>query len=129
MNEILEAIYNRLTSLLSVDVYDQTPQDRNSFPYVQLNVPSTDENDTDLENGFNASVDIVSYSRYRGSKEINDLVKEIYDALHRWDFPDTASYCISIIQQVASGVTRSPDGITRDSIQTFKIIFENKPTA
>ena len=127
MNEIVAAIYSRLETELSVPVYDQVPQDSLVFPYVQVNVPSTTGSDTDTENGFTALMNIVSYSRYRGSKEVNDLNGAVYNALHRWDFPDTASYCISTIHQVSSTITRSPDGITRDSLQVFEIIFEPQP--
>ena len=127
MNEIIEAIYDRLVSLLSVDVFDQTPQDYNTFPYVQINVPSSTSADTDTENAFESLIEIVSFSRYRGSEQINNLNQEVYDALHRWAFPDTATFGISTINQLSSTISRSPDGITRDSIQIFEIIFEPKP--
>lgn len=127
MNEIIKAVRDRLALLLSVDVFDQVPQDYDSFPYVQINAPSSEQNDTDTENGFDATMTIIAFSRYRGSKEINDLNNQIYNALHRWNFPDTASYCISTINQLSSTISRSPDGITRDSIQVYKIVFEPTP--
>ena len=67
---------------------------------MQINAPSSTANETDTESGFVAFIDIVSYSRGRGSKQIKDLNLEIYNALHRWSFPDTASYCISTINQL-----------------------------
>lgn len=129
MNEITQAVYDRLVDQLdsSIAVYDQVPQDFNDFPYVQINTPDNTQDDTDTESGFDSTMLIVGYSRYRGSLEISDLSQAIYNALHRWDFPDTSNYCISTINQLTSTISRSPDGITRDSAQVFRIIYEPTP--
>lgn len=124
MNELFKAIYDRLTAQLSETIYDHVPQDTIVFPYVRVDPIELSNNDVDDKTGFNGDIKIISYSRYRGSKEISDLNLEIYNALHQWDFPNTASYSISSFFQDVSSIITDDDGLTRVSIQRFTLIFE-----
>lgn len=126
MNEIFEAVYDRLKSQLSVDVFDHVPQDC-ALPYVKIEPLESDNNDTDLETGFSSMMQVIVYSDYRGSKEVGGLNYEIYQALHRFDLADTVSYGISTIYQEFSTIVVENDGITRKSIQRFRILFEPLP--
>lgn len=127
MSEIFAAIYTKLTTDLSVDVFDNVPQDNYDFPYVRIDPLVSNEADTDSETGFNSTVQIISFSQYKGEKEISDLSKQIYNSLHRWAFPDTTSFGISTITQEFSTIALESDGVTRESIQRFRIIFEPLP--
>lgn len=124
MNELFVAIYERLVDQLTEDVFDNVPQDHKTFPYVRIDPIASENNDVDDKNGFNATINIIGFSRYRGSKEVKDLNNDIYNALHRWDFPDTTTYSISSIHQDISSIVMESDGQTRQSIQRFNIIFE-----
>jgi len=127
MNEIFKSIYDRLVAQLSEPVFDHVPQNHNSFPYVRIDPIESNGNDSDSENGFNATVQIIGFSRYRGSKEVAELQQNIYNALHRWGMPDTTSYGVSTIHQEFSTIALENDGQTRQSIQRFNIIFEPLP--
>jgi len=129
MNELFAAIYTRLNAQLTVNVYDQVPQDLSivNYPFVRIDAIQTANNDTDSENGFSATMQIVGFSQYRGVKEINTMADSVYDALQHWDFPDTATYGISGIQETFKTIAVQPDGLTRNSVQQYEIIFEKLP--
>lgn len=127
MNEIFKAIYDRLTLLLTEPVFDHVPQDENNYPFVRVDNIQPVTNDTDTETGFIATVQIVGFSRYRGSKEINNLSDSVYAALNRWDMPNTTTYGITGINETFRQLAVQPDGLTRNSVQQYEIIFEPLP--
>ena len=127
MNEIYAAIYTKLNTDLSESVYDDVPQDNYSFPYVRIDPLQINNADTDGETGFTAMVQVIGFSQYKGSKEIVTLATSIYNSLHRWAFPNTTTYGISTIHQEFSTIALESDGLTRQSIQRFRVIFEPLP--
>ena len=124
MIEVYTSIYNRLVSQLTVPVFDHVPQKQTVFPYVRIDQLETKNGDTDAENGFKGTIQIIAFSRYRGSKEVSALNLQIYNALHRWLMSDTLNYGISSIHQEFSTIATETDGLTRQSIQRFIILFE-----
>lgn len=129
MNDIFAAIYARLVAQLDEPVYDHVPQDLgdDGYPFVKMNPLQLENNDTVGENGFEATIDIIGYSRYRGTKQINSLTDNIYAALHHWQMPNTALYGISIIYELTRQLVTAPDGLTRNSVQRYRIVFEPLP--
>lgn len=127
MNEIFVAIYTKLNTDLSVSVFDNVPKDGYNFPYVRVDPLILSEADTDNETGFTSTIQIIAFSRYKGSEEIADLATDIYNSLHRFAMPDTASFGISTIHQEFSTIALESDGVIRESIQRFRIIFEPLP--
>jgi len=124
MNEVYACVYERLDrELINIPVGDHIPQD-DVYPYVQVNGMNLTNNDTVVENGFTATIDVIAWSRYRGQKEVSKIVLDIYKALHRHAFADTTSYGISGIHQEFSKIITESDGLTRQGIQRFKIFFE-----
>lgn len=132
MNEIYVSIQNKLaTDLAPVSVFDNVPEDNYSFPYVRVDPLVLNNNDTDAERGFDATVQIISFSQSKGSKEVSGLNKQIYDSLHRFALPDTTSFGISALQQEFSTIAMDESGlhkgVTRVSVQRFNVIFEDLP--
>tara|TARA_R110002167_G_scaffold234760_1_gene440050 strand:+ start:25 stop:417 length:393 start_codon:yes stop_codon:yes gene_type:complete len=129
MNELFAAIYTRLSAEITANVYDQVPQDLpdSSYPFVRIDAIQPSDNGTDLETGFIATLQVVGFSQYRGVKEINNLADSVYDTLHRWSFPDTATYGISGIRETFRSIAVQPDGLTRNSVQQYEIMFEPLP--
>lgn len=129
MNEIYTAIYERLSDELDVAVGDHIPQD-SDYPYVQINGLNLTNNDTVVETGFTGTIDIITWSRYRGRKEVSTIMAEIFDALHHYDLGDSLihgikiNYGVSTIHQAFSQIITEGDGLTRQGIQRFNIIFE-----
>ena len=126
MSEVYKAIFDRLSAQLTADVYDHVPQDlpESGYPFVRLDPLQLLPNDVDDKAGFVATIQAVSYSRYRGSKEISALTQTVYNSLHRYDLPDTATYGISGIQQTFERIATQPDGLTRNAVQQYEVLFE-----
>lgn len=129
MNEIYQGVFDKLRQDLdsSIEIYDHVPQDAYGFTYVRMDPLTLNEADTDTETGFNATMQIIAFSQVKNSVEIVDLATNIYNSLHRYAFPDTASFGISTINQEFSTIALEADGVTRQSIQRFNIIFEPLP--
>ena len=126
MLEIQKAIIDKLSANLLTCVFGYVPENQD-FPYIVVDYPDNDNNDTDTEDAFDSDVQVMVYSRYRGTKEAADIAKEIYDLLHRVALSDTISYSISTIHQSFSKIFTETDGLTRVSVQRFKVIFEPIP--
>ena len=127
MNEIYQAIYTKLDTDITTAIFDHVPQDNYSFPYIRLDPIPLTNLDTDLEKGFNTTVQVIGFSQAKNSVEILDITTNIYNSLHRWAMPDTSSYGVSTIHQEFSTIVLEGDGVTRQSIQRFNIIFEPLP--
>lgn len=138
------AIYSRLsgftalTALLSTHdyggtvlpaIYDQVPQvddpaSNTDFPYIVLGEWTMVENDTDTDTGFDATLTIHTWSRQRGYQECQNVMLQVYNALHRYTGLTVTGYGVSGIHQEFSDLMRDPDGITRHGVQRFRIYFE-----
>ncbi len=129
MNEVYAAIYTRLAAVLTEEVYDHVPQDLgdSGYPFVKLNPLQLVNFDTDTENAFQATIQVVGYSRYRGTKEINTLCDSIYNALHHYEIPNTTSYAVGDIAEESRQIINAPDGLTRNSVQQYRVYFEPLP--
>ena len=126
MLEIQKAVIDKLETSISTCIFGYVPENQD-FPYVVVDYPELDNNDTDTETGFNGDIQISTYSRYRGTKEAADISREIYNTLHRTALADTASYSISTIHQIFGNIFTEEGGVTRVSVQRFKVIFEPIP--
>jgi hypothetical protein len=128
MNEVYAAIFNKLSTDLTVNVYDHVPEDlpESEYPFVRLDYPSLNDDDTDLELGFDGEIQIVSYSRYEGLKEINEVMDQVYNSLHRIDELLTTNYAISNLYQSLISTVTAPDGLTRNGVQRYALTFEKR---
>ena len=124
INEIYNAIYDRVNAQLSQEVFDHVPENHNTFPYIKIEPLELSPNDSDDKPGFDGVIQIVTFSRYKGSKQVSDIALNIYNALNRYAMADTASYGFSTIDEEFSNIITADDGLTRHSIQRFRIFFE-----
>ena len=132
MNEVYVAIRDKLVLDLITNaapdvvqgVHDHVPQDEDAYPFLRLDPIQSLNNDVDDKSGFTASIQVVGFSRHRGSKEISNIADSVYNAIHRHDFPDTTTYGISGITETFRNIATQPDGLTRNSVQQYEIFFE-----
>jgi hypothetical protein len=129
MNEIYSAIYQRLSDQLSIEIYDHVPQfkDDSDYPFIRLDPLEISSNDVDDKTGFSATIQIVGFSRYRGSKEVSNIADSVYNSLNRFNFPDTSNYGISGIEETLRKIIVQGDGLTRNSVQRYELNFEPLP--
>lgn len=120
------AIKSRLNAYAGTSgytIYDHVPQDA-SFPYVVIGEGTATQWDTDDSTGSDATVTIHTWSRYRGRKEVKEMQRQIYNALHRYDLPVTGLNTVTV-EWEHSETLLDPDGLTRHGILRFRIITEN----
>lgn len=114
-----------LAALVSDEIYDDVPDDHETFPYVTIGEDVLTQWDTDGTTGFEASVTIHTWSRYRGAKEVKEIQQAIYDVLHNSGLTITG-YDTILIQQRSQEAMRDPDGKTRHGVQTFEVLLDKQ---
>ena len=125
MNEIIVSLFARLNAIITdVPIVDQVLQDTEVYPYIQVVPQKIDNNDNDTDLEFIVMIRVMVFSRYRGMKEINDIIDRIYNALHQWAMPDTTNYSVGNLIETTRQTNVSPDGLTRYSVQDFKMWVE-----
>ncbi len=63
-------------------IYDHAPPGA-VFPYLMFGAAHIASYDAKIETGFEQIITLNIWSRYRGSKEVKDILQATYDALHR----------------------------------------------
>lgn len=126
-SDLQRAVYQALTTaLVDVPVYDSVPQHETStdldFPFVTIGEDNLLEWDTDLKNGYEATLTVHVWSRARGRLELKDIQSAIYGALHRADFA-VGDYGVLGFTFINANSFLDPDGLTRHGVQQFKTFF------
>lgn len=127
--EVQKEIYEALVaaSISGVTVIRDTPINEpgaSDFPFIEIGNSQALPVDAGGDEGLEEYVDIHSYSRANGQKEIKVIMAAIYDALHHQTLTvtgRTTAFC----WLDGSRVLDQPDGLTRHGVQTFKIIHRN----
>jgi hypothetical protein len=119
--EVQKAIFTKLKTALSTTVYDNVP-DNAVAPYVVIGDDTFVQMDTDLIVGFEATVTIHSWSKYRGRAEVKTIMGNIYDALHRAEFTVQGYNLLGCDCEYSETFLES-DGVTRHGVQRFRILI------
>lgn len=124
--DIQQAIFDTLTSGLSVPVYDDVPQEATAtgsgFPFVTIGDDTFNEGSTDTELGFFSTLTIHVWSRYKGFLETKQIQAEIYELLNRQTIAmPGASYGIAGVTFDFSNALLDPDGLTRHGVSRFEL--------
>lgn len=128
---VQEAVYGALTSSSIVQaligsparVYDVVPPSA-QFPYITLGDVVVKEFDTKDQTGFEQSLTLHVWSRYRGRKELKQIVQTIYDVLHNAALTVTGANYVSCVFQSASTLQEN-DGLTLHGILRYRIIVQH----
>lgn len=123
ISEIQEGLYGAVNGINGLDVFGHVPQNNDIYPYVVVKPIELDFNDFDSETGFVGEAMIHVWSKYKGSSETATIQKQIYDTLHRQTMSVTGYNVVSVQQQFTE-ILLDPDGITRQGVQRYQIIFE-----
>lgn len=119
--EIQKSIYTALESALSINVYDNVP-DNAQAPYVVIGDDTFAEFDTDGDSGFEATVTIHSWSTYRGRSQVKEIMSAVYNALHRADLTVQGYNLLGCDFEFSETFLES-DGVTRHGVQRFRILI------
>jgi|688.fasta_scaffold171439_4 hypothetical protein len=126
------AVYTKLiagtsfTNLVGTRLYDHVPvsTDPATFPYVEIGESTGESFDTKTELGFESTVVLHTWSRYRGRKETKQIQAAIYGLLHRGTLSVTGFTHINSEHEFTE-VFSDPDGLTYHGIQRFRVVTQN----
>ena len=105
------------------DVYDFVPENT-AFPYVKLGEDTAIDNGTKTLQGNEHTLVVHTFSRYRGSKEIKDIMARIYTVLHESSLTVSGASLVNLWFEF-SDVLKENDGLTTHGLQRFRaIVFD-----
>ena len=105
------------------DVYDFVPENT-AFPYVKLGEDTAIDNGTKTLQGNEHTLVVHTFSRYRGSKEIKDIMSRIYTLLHESSLTVSGASLVNLRFEF-SDVLKENDGLTTNGLQRFRaIVFD-----
>lgn len=115
---------SNLTSTLGASVYDYVP-DSTAFPYVKLGEETAIDNGTKSLQGNEHTLVIHSFSRYRGSKQIKEIMSRIYALLHESSLSVSGASLVNLRFEF-SDVIKENDGLTSHGLQRFRaVVYDN----
>jgi hypothetical protein len=104
-------------------IYDHVPPGA-VFPYVVFGPVVTRPYDDKDRTGFEQTVTLDIWSRYRGSKEVKDILQAIYDVLHRAEL-DVEDEVFVSCEFVGADVVPESDGLIYRGEVRFDVITQS----
>ena len=112
---------SNLTTTLGAAVYDEVPEN-SSVPYVQLGPALTQDYSTKDVTGSEITLTLDVWSRYKGGKEVKNLMDRVHTLLHDSNLSVTGHNLINMRFEFGD-VLRDPDGITRHGVMRFRAVM------
>jgi hypothetical protein len=104
---------------LVTDVYDFVPEGT-AFPYVKIGEQTMVDNGTKNKQGTDFTIEVHTFSRYRGSVEIKNIMSVVYDILHESSLSVSGADLINMRFEF-SDIIKENDGITTHGLQRFRV--------
>ena len=104
---------------LVTDVYDFVPEGT-AFPYVKIGEQTMVDNGTKNKQGTDFTIEVHTFSRYRGSVEIKNIMSVVYDILHESSLSVSGADLINMRFEF-SDIIKENDGITTHGVQRFRV--------
>ena len=116
------SVYNALNGNSSLTssvsgIYDFVPEST-TFPYVKVGDQTMVDDGTKNKKGSDFTLMVHTFSRYRGSKEIKEIMSLVYDILHESSL--TISGAMNNMRFEFSDIIKESDGLTTHGVQRFK---------
>ena len=118
-------VYNALignnpltTKLGGNNIYDFVPENT-SFPYVKIGDQTMVDDGTKDKKGSDFTLIVHTFSRYRGSKEIKEIMSLVYDVLHESSL--SVSGAFNNMRFEFSDIIKENDGLTTHGMQRFRV--------
>lgn len=123
--KLLNLVYSELNGAISgVGIYSFVPgQDEGEpdedFPYIVIGLDGGRPFDTDSHLGKVFDIYLHIWSRYKGAKEVREIMDQIYARLHRAQLSASGVNIIDSLE-VFSQVYLEPDGKTMHGIVRYR---------
>ena len=116
------SVYNALNGNSSLTssvsgIYDFVPEST-TFPYVKVGDQTMVDEGTKNKKGSDFTLMVHTFSRYRGSKEIKEIMSLVYDILHESSL--SISGAMNNMRFEFSDIIKESDGLTTHGVQRFK---------
>ena len=116
-------VYNALladATLVSAvtGIYDFVPEGT-AFPYVKVGDQTMVDDGTKNKKGNDFTLMVHAFSRYRGSKEIKEIMSLVYDVLHESSL--SVSGAFNNMRFEFSDIIKENDGLTTHGMQRFRV--------
>lgn len=121
-NPLQGAIYAAVKAAIDpTPIYDAVPEET-AYPYVTLGDDTAQEWDTKTDAGEEVTLVLHQWSRAQGRKEIKDLQKKIYAALHNVDLNMTTGKIVLLQWQMSDNFL-DQDGVTKHGVMHFRALL------
>ena len=104
---------------LVTDVYDFVPEGT-AFPYVKIGEQTMVDNGTKDKKGSDFTIEVHTFSRYRGSVEIKNIMSVVYDILHESSLSVSGASLVNMRFEF-SDIIKENDGLTTHGVQRFRV--------
>ena len=117
------AVYNALVADTPLGnavtgIYDFVPEGT-AFPYVKVGDQTMVDDGTKNKEGSDFTLIVHTFSRYRGSKEIKEIMSLVYDVLHESSL--SVSGAMNNMRFEFSDIIKENDGLTTHGMQRFRV--------
>ena len=114
-----------LTNTYSAGTFDYVQDDYDSFPYIKIGEETAVDNGTKDLQGNEHTLVIHTFSRYRGSKEVKQIMSRIYALLHESSLTVAGASLVNLRFEF-SDIIKENDGLTTHGLQRFRaVIFDS----
>lgn len=114
-----------LTNTYSANTFDYVQDNFANFPYIKIGEETLVDNGTKDLQGNEHTLVIHTFSRYRGSKEVKEIMARIYDLLHESNLT-VSGFSLVNLRFEFSDIIKENDGLTTHGLQRFRaVIFDN----
>jgi hypothetical protein len=103
---------------LVTDVYDFVPEST-AFPYVKIGEQTMVDDGTKDKKGSDFTIEVHTFSRYRGSVEIKNIMSVVYDILHESSLSVSGASLVNMRFEF-SDIIKENDGLTTHGVQRFR---------
>ena len=100
-------------------IFTHIPQDT-AFPYISISVVNTQDQSTIETNILEATLEVNSYGRTRGTEEVSGIMADVKNVLHHESLTVTGCVCLGI-HMIEDAIEELGDGLTWHGTQRFKV--------
>lgn len=122
-NDYVKAVYAKLNATSGLTgIVSESLNDTDSFPKIWLEDGGADDWSNKDDDGLEAIVNLHVGSRYRGTKELRELMSKCHTALHFVDLTLTNGQSV-LCQFLRHDIVTDSDGTTRHGVMRFSLLI------
>ena len=122
-NDYVKAVYAKLNATSGLTgIVSESLNDTDSFPKIWLEDGGADDWSNKDDDGLDAIVNLHIGSRYRGTKELRELMSKCHTALHNADLTLANGQSV-LCQFTRHDIVTDSDGTTRHGVMRFSLLI------